>query len=156
MRCIHKTDKPYLCLGCRSFFKTKNELDSHEQNSPKCLEARSSSAKTESASKTADAPAIDPVMPVNRMRVLLAVLLKKISTPARLDALGFGRRLIDDVLRESIESSGRKACLDLADEGERLRKNVEILLNWTIPKQYMERFRRESRSTEELLEELTS
>jgi len=95
-------------------------------------------------------------MPVNRMRVLLAVLLKRISTPARLDALGFGRRLIDDVLRESIESSGRKACLDLADEGERLRKNVEILLDWTVPKQYMERFRRESRSTEELLEELTS
>jgi len=156
MRCIHKTDKPYLCLGCRSFFKTKNELDSHEQNSSKCVEARSSSAKTESAAKAPDASAVDPVMPVNRMRVLLAVLLKKISTPARLDALGFGRRLIDDVLRESIESSGRKACMDLADEGERLRKNVEILLNWTIPKQYMERFRRESRSTEELLEELTS
>jgi hypothetical protein len=95
-------------------------------------------------------------MPVNRMRVLLAVLLKRISTPARLDALGFGRRLIDDVLCESIESSGRKACMDLADEGERLRKNVEILLDWTVPKQYMERFRRESRSTEELLEELTS
>ena len=151
MRCIHKSDKPYLCLGCRVFFKTKNELDNHEQNSPKCLEARSSNTKSDSSS---DSPV--PVMPVNKMRVLLAILLKRISTPARLDALGFGKRLIDDVLRESIESSGRQPCLDLEDEGERLRKNVEILLEWTVPKQYMERFKRESRSTEELLEELTS
>jgi hypothetical protein len=29
MRCIHKTENPYMCLRCRNFFKKKAELDSH-------------------------------------------------------------------------------------------------------------------------------
>ena len=43
---------------------------------------------------------------MEKMRTLLALLLKKISTPGRLKKLGFGTRLIDDVLKESI--SGKK------------------------------------------------
>ena len=33
-----------------------------------------------------------------KMRTLLALLLKKISTPGRLKKLGFGTRLIDEVI----------------------------------------------------------
>ena len=36
-------------------------------------------------------------MPLQKMRTLLALLLKKISTPSRLKKLGFGTRLIEDV-----------------------------------------------------------
>ena len=36
-------------------------------------------------------------MPLQKMRTLLALLLKKISTPGRLKKLGFGTRLIDQV-----------------------------------------------------------
>lgn len=99
----------------------------------------------------------DPPMAVGKMRFLLAVLLKKISAPERLEELGFNKRLIDDVLVESIESSGREPCKDGAvSVAERLKRNVQILLEWTVPKHYMEKFRTEQRSTEELLEELTS
>lgn len=152
MLCIHKTSKPYFCTGCRKFFKTKSELNTHQQE---CTVQGSSSESTGENMKTNDVSV--PVMALNKMRMLLAVLLKRISTPDRLETLGFGKRLIDEVLQESIESSGRKACLQPdMDEGERLKKNVEILLDWTVPKKYMEKFRSERRSTEELLEELTS
>ncbi|XP_067000885.1 zinc finger protein 502-like [Anabrus simplex] len=158
MLCIHKTSKPYLCINCKEFFKTKNDLESHQQQSESC--AVRSSVINESNSTAEDETNNDrakPIMPIQKMRMLLAVLLKRISTPSRLDSLGFGKRLIDDVLCESIESSGRESCVSKElDECERLKRNVEILLEWTIPKQYMEKFRRERRSTEELLEELTS
>lgn len=96
-------------------------------------------------------------MSLERMRLLLAVLLKRISTPARLEALRFGRRLIDEVLKDSIEGSGRRPCAEAKlPTTERLRRNVQILLEWTVPKQYMDKFRSERRSTDELLEELTS
>lgn len=100
---------------------------------------------------------VGPPMPIEKMRFLLAILLKKISDPERLEELGFDRRLIDDILIESIENSGREPCKD--DElsvAEKLKRNVQILLEWTVPEKYMEKFRKEQRSTEELLEELTS
>ena len=37
---------------------------------------------------------------LQKMRTLLALLLKKISTPGRLKKLGFGTRLIDEVTGE--------------------------------------------------------
>ena len=46
-------------------------------------------------------------MPMEKMRTLLALLLKKISTPGRLKKLGFGTRLIDDVLKESISGKNK-------------------------------------------------
>ena len=94
-------------------------------------------------------------MPLQKMRTLLALLLKKISTPGRLKKLGFGTRLIDEVLKESIEASGRKACdEENLSEGNLLKKNIEILLEWTIPKDYMDTFRQANKSVEEILEEL--
>ena len=94
-------------------------------------------------------------MPLQKMRTLLALLLKKISTPGRLKKLGFGTRLIDDVLKESIEASGRKPCQETdLSEGNLLKKNIEILLEWTIPEDYMDTFREAKKTVEEILEEL--
>nr|CAD7441613.1 unnamed protein product [Timema bartmani]CAD7454330.1 unnamed protein product [Timema tahoe] len=177
MLCIHKTSKPYLCVNCRKFFKTKNDLENHQSESITCSvpELGSQDDKVKSdpdtnpkeSTKQAESPVkrktrkieikVVPVMAVEKMRLLLAILLKKISTPARLNKLGFGRKLIDDVLCDSIRSSGREPVnSEKLDEGEKLKQNIEILLDWTVPKHFMEKFRRERRSTEELLEELTS
>ncbi|KAJ8897767.1 hypothetical protein PR048_003117 [Dryococelus australis] len=174
MLCVHKTNKPYLCVSCRKFFKTKLELETHQQESSSCVAETggkvdsktdpktskhmvTSASSSQNCKKRAADDEVKPVMALDKMRLLLAILLKKISTPSNLDVIGFGRHLIDDVLCKSIERSGRKPCYseDL-DEGQRLKQNIEILLEWTVPKQYMEKFRRERRSTEELLEELTT
>jgi len=96
-------------------------------------------------------------MPMEKMRTLLALLLKKISTPGRLKKLGFGTRLIDDVLVESIEASGRQPCADMGlSPMEILTRNIQILLDWTIPEEYMEYFKAEKKSTTQILEELAS
>ncbi|XP_049861337.1 gastrula zinc finger protein XlCGF57.1-like [Schistocerca gregaria] len=161
MLCIHKTAKPYLCIRCREFFKTKNDLETHEQTCKAEEVNHACEDGGDSLDKVKDSDDKDkslvPPMPIAKMRMLLAILLKRISTSERLEQLGFGERLIDDVLCESIEMSGRKPCSDKGmDEGERLKKNVEILLEWTVPKRFMDRFQKEGRSAEALLEELTS
>lgn len=147
MLCIHKSTKPYVCSYCKSFHRTKLELESHYTKCKKYIKPMDK-PKTEQ---------VEPPMPIEKMRFLLAILLKKISAPERLEELGFNKKLIDDVLNESIVGSGRKPCKDAKlSVAERLKKNVQILLEWTVPKQYMEKFKVEQRSTEELLEELTS
>lgn len=146
MLCIHKTDKPYYCLECKTFFKIKSQLLSHLCPNQNCV-------KTEGMRKDRE----EVIMPIERMRLLLAVLLKKISSQKRLEQLGFNKRLIDEVLYQSIRESGREPCLnnDLS-ETQRLKENVQILLDWTVPKTYMDKFKLENRSTIEILEELTS
>lgn len=142
MLTIHKTDKPYLCVKCNSYFKTKTQIITHEETCSPKQETKEF---------------IPPGMALDRMRMLLAVLLIRISTTERLNALGFGKRLIDLVLCDSIENSGR--CPYRANgqsENDLLKKNIEILLDWTVPKVYMDRFKSERRTTEEILEELTS
>ena len=100
---------------------------------------------------------LEVTMPMEKMRTLLALLLKKISTPGRLKKLGFGTRLIDDVLKESITASGRTPCADekLSDQAK-LKKNIRILLDWTIPEDYMAYFKAENKSIDEILEELAT
>ena len=97
-------------------------------------------------------------MPMEKMRTLLALLLKKISTPGRLKKLGFGTRLIDDVLRESIQASGREPFKETAGMTVQaiLKENIQILLDWTIPEEYMAYFKAEKKSVDEILEELAS
>ncbi|KAJ8950153.1 hypothetical protein NQ314_008006 [Rhamnusium bicolor] len=151
MLCIHKSNKPYVCSHCKTFHKTKIELESHY------IKCKVLKKKPKVEEINIDGTNIEPPMAIEKMRFLLAVLLKKISAPDRLEELGFNRRLIDDVLIESIENSGRKPCKeDDIPVAEKLKRNVQILLEWTVPKQYMEKFKVEQRSTEELLEELTS
>lgn len=149
MLCIHKSNKPYVCKFCRTFHRTKNDLESHYGSCENYIEPKKEVEETNFD--------IQPAMPLDKMRFLLAILLKKISAPDRLEELGFNKKLIDDVLADSIKSSGREPCRDMTlSVPDRLKRNVEILLEWTVPKQYMEKFRNEQRSTEELLEELTS
>ena len=94
-------------------------------------------------------------MPIQKMRTLLTLLLKKISTTGRLKKLGFGNMLIDQVLKEFIKVSGRKPCEEQnLSEGNLLKKNIAILLEWTIPEDYMDTFRAANKSVEEILEEL--
>ena len=96
-------------------------------------------------------------MPMEKMRTLLALLLKKISTPGRLKKLGFGTRLIDDVLKESIRASGRTPVDDEdMNEQTKLKKNIRILLDWTIPEDYLASFKAENRTIDEILEELAT
>jgi KRAB domain-containing zinc finger protein len=130
MRCVHKSSKPYMCTSCRCFFSTKKELVAHGECKVTGMEP-------------------------DRLRERLTILLSLISTPERLKALGLGKRPIDDVLKDSIASSGRKPYVD-ANPVAMLRRNAEILLEWTVPKQYMEKFKTEQRSTDDLLVELTS
>lgn len=69
---------------------------------------------------------------------------------------GFNKRLIDDLVIESIEAMGHKPCKDdKVTPLIRLRTNIDILLNGTVPKEQMEKFKNENKSTEELLELLT-
>ncbi|XP_045463004.1 zinc finger protein OZF-like [Harmonia axyridis] len=152
MLCVHKSSKPYVCGSCKSFHKTKKELESHAKN---CTSEEQQPDLD--ANKGVEVPKIGAAMPIGKMRFLLAILLKKISSPERLTELGFNKRLIDDVLLDSIRFSGRDPCLDSSlTPAEQLKVNVQILLDWTVPKRYMEKFKTEQRSTEELLEELTS
>jgi len=96
-------------------------------------------------------------MPIEKMRTLLALLLKKISTPGRLKKLGFGTRLVDDVLVESIQASGRTPYSgNSLSDVDLLAKNIQILLDWTIPDEYMEYFRAQSKTTTQILEELAA
>lgn len=100
---------------------------------------------------------VDPPMPLSHMRFLVAILLKKISTDERLKDLGFDKRLIDNVLVDSLKCAGRKAVDDKTlDPALRLKQNVQELLEWTVPPKYMEEFKKANRSTEELLEDLTN
>lgn len=149
MLCIHKADKAYYCHGCKKFFKKKIQLEEHQETCrPETVIENATEIKVE--------PTITP-MTIEKMRLLLAVLLKKISTQKRLEELGFNKRLIDEVLQESIIGSGREPCKDVTlSEAERLKRNIQILLEWTVPKEFIEKFKIEQRSTEEILEELTS
>ena len=122
MLCVHNTDKPYYCEKCEGFFKVKTDYEEHAfKDHPEDLPE---DLKTEPVAKTGlelnsihDIQIVEVVaseewgtMPLQKMRTLLALLLKKISTPGRLKKLGFGTRLIDQVLKESIEASGRTPC----------------------------------------------
>lgn len=96
-------------------------------------------------------------MAVTKMRILVAVLLRRISSKERLKMLGYEKRLIDNVLIDSLKLAQRNFYEDQKlTESERLKLNVKELLEWLVPKNYMEKFREEQRSVEELLEELAN
>lgn len=70
---------------------------------------------------------------------------------------GFNKRLIDDLLIESLEAMGHTPCRDESlSPLKRLRNNIDTLLKGTVPKEKMEKFEKENKTTEELLELLTN
>lgn len=170
MRAIHGMDKAYNCEFCSEFFKTKHELQEHKLV---CLKSKNVQIKRVSSSSD-DASISQSItshtstdqkpfggnvstMSLSKMRLLVAVLLKKISTPDRLKQLGFDKRLIDNVLIAALKIAEQPICEDnTLTEAERLKVNVKQFLEWTVPDAYMRKFQREQRSAEELLENLTS
>ncbi|XP_067204350.1 zinc finger protein 383-like [Linepithema humile] len=164
MRCIHGRDDPYGCRYCESFFKMKSDLETHEKTyHPTEVEAEEngddvklingSDIIIEKKSVTAKYK----LMTVEKMRLLLAVLLKKISKQERLDELGFGKRLIDDVLKDSLASAGKTPITKKGlSELEALTQNLEIFLEWTVPKEHWENFRKKEKSPGDILEALTA
>ncbi|CAD1472663.1 unnamed protein product [Heterotrigona itama] len=107
--------------------------------------------------KFSPSPSKYKIMTVERMRLLLAVLLKRISKQERLDELGFGKRLIDEVLYDSLISAGKDPVTSNGlNELETLTKNLEIFLKWTVPKEHWEHFRKLNKTPEDILETLTA
>lgn len=159
MRAIHGMDKAYNCEYCSEYFKTKHELQEHKI---KCSKAPKYPEKHMMHEFGDFHPNAEPKCStkestLSRMRLLIAVLLKKISSQDKLKQLGFDKRLIDNVLLDALKMAGQTGCTDTSlHEVERLRANIKIFLDWSIPDTYMKKFRSEQRSTEELLEDLTS
>ncbi|XP_043251657.1 zinc finger protein 37-like [Colletes gigas] len=164
MKCIHGRNEPYACRRCKSFFRIKNDLECHEKTCHPELGAANTDGSSNSDaifSEIVEKPLTPPskyrVMTVERMRLLLAVLLKRISKQERLDELGFGKRLIDEVLHDSLISAGRDpVARDGLTELETLTRNLEIFLKWTVPKEHWENFRKLNKSPEDILETLTA
>lgn len=154
MQAIHGKDKPYMCSVCNDFYKTKVELQSH---SNVCVKFENENEKEEEfIQPEINLHNVEPPMLLSRMRLLVVLLLKKISTEDQLKHMGYEKRLIDNVLIGSLKIAKRTVCEDTAlSEAERLKANVKELLEWTVPASSMDKFKQEQRSIEELLEELT-
>lgn len=69
---------------------------------------------------------------------------------------GFNKRPIEELLLESIEAIGKKPCKKKSlTPIKRLKTNIQILLEGTIPDYQMKKFKKEHKTTEEILEILT-
>ncbi|XP_012526685.1 zinc finger protein 37-like [Monomorium pharaonis] len=162
MKCIHGRNDPYGCKRCKSFFRIKSDLESHEKTCHPEMEDDddSVSGRPAGGSEIVEKNSVTAkykLMTVEKMRLLLAVLLKRISKQERLDELGFGKRLIDDVLQDSLVSAGKEPVTGNGlSELEALTKNLEIFLEWTVPKEHWENFRKMKKSPEDILETLTA
>lgn len=155
MRTIHGLDKSYQCELCKQFFKTKNELETHRDV---CTFKREKTDDKDTFFSGKSKNGTDAVLSnaLTQMRLSIAVLLKKISTEERLKQLGFGKRLIDNVLIGSLKMAGQPYFDDESmPEADKLRANVRQFLEWTVPKTLMVSFKRQQKSVEELLYELT-
>lgn len=165
MKCIHGRNDPYGCKRCKSFFRIKSDLESHEKTCHPEIEAEDDDGSVPSSRPTSSSEVVEKnsvtakykLMTVEKMRLLLAVLLKRISKQERLDELGFGKRLIDDVLQDSLVSAGKEPVMGNGlTELEALTRNLELFLEWTVPKEHWENFRRMKKSPEDILETLTA
>jgi KRAB domain-containing zinc finger protein len=94
-------------------------------------------------------------MPITKMRLMITILIKKISSEAKLKELGFEKRLIDNILVDSLRCAGRTVTTDdTFTEAERLKLNIEEFLDWTVPSESMQSFKDGRKSVEEILEQL--
>ena len=68
---------------------------------------------------------------------------------------GFEKRLIDNILIDSLRCAGRTVYTDEKfTEAERLKLNIEEFLEWTVPLESMKNFKDGRKSVEEILEQL--
>ncbi|CRL00026.1 CLUMA_CG013314, isoform A [Clunio marinus] len=151
MLSIHGKDKPYMCEACKEFFKTKQELQQHAHGCTANLDM----SKDRIMNDYIKNHHVDPPMSIEKMRLMVTILLKKISSESKLKELGFEKRLIDNILIDSLKCAGRKFHKDENfSEAERLKLNIEEFLEWTIPVETMKVFKEDRKSTEEILENL--
>lgn len=96
----------------------------------------------------------------NPLWTIISFVNKLLSREKRVTCVfltGFNKRLVDEILIESLEGMGRTPCKDeTLPPLKRLRRNIEMLLIKTVPKDQMEKFKKESKSTEDILELLTT
>lgn len=96
----------------------------------------------------------------NLLWTIISFVNKLLSREKRVTCVfltGFNKRLVDEILIESLEGMGRTPCKDeTLPPLKRLRRNIEMLLIKTVPKDQMEKFKKESKSTEDILELLTT
>ncbi|CAK1550614.1 unnamed protein product [Leptosia nina] len=144
MRKIHGKEDPYRCQKCKKFFKLKAELEEHLKSCKKKGMGVKEDLDVESATR------------LSRMRFLLALLLTMIASKEKLKILGFNKRLIDDLLVESLEAMNYTPCKDYTlTPFNRLKINIETLLEGTVPSEQMEKLRKDNKTTEQVLELLT-
>ncbi|PZC82343.1 hypothetical protein B5X24_HaOG210646 [Helicoverpa armigera] len=143
--------------------KSKNakkaaQLDVHEKTCTAGTTAKPEpKGKKKKSIKGDDEIEVEASMSLSRMRFLLALLLTMIATKEKLKYLGFNKRLVDEILVESLEAMSQTPCKDESlPPVKRLRKNIETLLIGTVPKDQMENFKKENKSTEDILELLTN
>ncbi|XP_077283260.1 uncharacterized protein LOC143909225 isoform X2 [Arctopsyche grandis] len=89
--CIHGERRSYNHPACGALFKMKHDLDKHIATCTFVGASDTENLSTEEqlSRRVADAyKSVDPPMALTKMRLLLAVLLKKISSSKRLDELG--------------------------------------------------------------------
>ncbi|KPJ12347.1 Zinc finger protein 778 [Papilio machaon] len=155
MRNIHGKDLPYKCEKCSQFFKLKAHLATHAKT---CMMDGTEQATVQEDDSTQKYDIeVESVMTLSRMRFLLALLFTMIASKEKLKYLGFNKRLIDDLLIESLEAMGHTPCRNESlSPLKRLRNNIDILLKGTVPREKMEKFEKENKTTEELLELLTN
>lgn len=152
MNKIHGRAEAYKCHKCNEFFKMKKEIDNHLKT---CL-GEADLTIEDKVNINIDAPELHSVMSLSRMRFLLALLLTMVASKSRLKCLGFNKRLIDDLLIESLEAMGHKPNKDpQMPPLLRLKFNIEMLLVATIPQAQMKKFRDNNKTMEEILELLT-
>uniref|UniRef100_A0A182MYU7 C2H2-type domain-containing protein n=1 Tax=Anopheles dirus TaxID=7168 RepID=A0A182MYU7_9DIPT len=139
----HLKVRPHGCAVCGSVFSQRSQLILHVTACYKDPAAvKNLDNMMDPMYRPPESNGVDPPMTISRMRFLVAILLKKISSEDRLKELGFDKRLIDNVLIDSLKCAGRKFCDDKSyDALERLKLNVQELLEWTVPPNYMEEFR---------------
>lgn len=82
---IHRKTDFYKCNKCNEFFKMKRELDCHLKI---CKNGECEMSVDEKMGLSIQAPEIDSVMNLSRMRFLLALLLTMITTKSKLKCLG--------------------------------------------------------------------
>ncbi|KAI8426413.1 hypothetical protein MSG28_005256 [Choristoneura fumiferana] len=151
MRKIHGKEKYYKCGQCTTFFRLKAELEMHETN---CVTKDKDLTFDEQVQASMESG--ETQMNISKMRFLLALLFTKIATKEKLKYLGFNKRLIDDILVESVEAMGHTPCTDkFQSPFMRLKTNISILMQGTVPKHDLIKFRESKKTIEELLELLT-